>query len=60
MSDALFLTCIGMGSVFLFLILVMFLILGMTRIFPEKKGIKAALFAGAVAVALHENGGENG
>ena len=60
MTDALFLTLIGMGSVFLFLISVMFMILAMGAIISDKKKINPALIAGAVAVALNETGGENG
>lgn len=60
MTDALFLTLIGMGGVFLFLILVMFSISVMLLVLPEKKRVNPAMIAGAVAVALNENGGENG
>ncbi|MBO7332857.1 MAG: OadG family protein [Alphaproteobacteria bacterium] len=60
MTDALYLTFIGMGGVFLFLTVIMFTISVMVWVVPDKKKINSALVAGAVAVALNENGGENG
>jgi|GEM_PF-5310325 len=60
MTDALFLTFIGMAGVFLFLVLVMWAIQGLARFTSDEKKLNLGLVAGAVAVALNENGGENG
>ena len=53
MVEALFLTLIGMGGVFAFLIFVMYAIRLMVFVFPQKSEVGPAC-AAAVAVALHE------
>jgi len=44
----------------LFLVLVMWAIQGLARFTSDEKKLNLGLVAGAVAVALNENGGENG